>query len=1369
VKNKKFTFFKIINAVILVFISVIGLVSFLSTHQEIKAEAAVKSGNLVEVDTLGKFPEGVSGCGERSVKYEIVPDVGVSYTYLCTSGGSGNLYYQVDNCTTEGCVDGTNKYTDCGDIGIAFLCRTETPTSAKPGDTTNSKSGTTLTDQKAGITCDITVTDFKIVNEKKINLNYTLGDCTKDGAKLPNASFSCIAWVVAGDEKADDVQFGCAGGDEAKALTFDEGGALVWDSDQCYAFFTASGSTCIKEGEISSACGGTGFGVSSFNRTLFGLTVGAFPCAKKDFATFKAANPILSDIVSGPDGITGNGGGTLSDDCKGARDAAIADKKKEFTCNNGQKYTIDDKGQVVAPDGVTKYDSSGNKIQTSTSDGKTTVDKAVDATADLGKFIWQIAAGIFATLLFYINGIVFAVLYFFGAIVLFFLSINPAAGSAFDVASKPWGILVGVANAIILASFMYVGFGYLLGVESLKKNLGEFIQKIIYYAILLNFTLSGAATLVNIGYGMGNLIKVSYAGTTNGQELNYALSGNLLNSIGKVSLIRCGNQGVKDCVVYDNKTGKPDFFKSNNLGGIFGKPESAGEAAIREGISLVMAGFAIYVFWRVLKIVVFRFVGIWMIMILSPLGLASYFSPVESLQSLGKEMWDKFIKFVLFYPAFIFALILVNLLSGTFSSKYTAIDSKVVGAGTSATESLLNSTSVILGAVVSMTALYYVTKYFADSFDADMGKVGEAVGKGWEGTKKGLGGTFNVAKKGLGGTFNVAKKGLYGAGIAGRLGNKGIKSLAYATGNKDAYDKTADNFRKNATLRTVGNLLTGRTLYDLEQKAVSAKRVWTGISNTAKKDIERNKGEQDVYNSASLRGTLGKYIPGMTGILDNVGDDPLRGVAPDSLTTKLVDELAQEVGGNKANAVVEGTSNLPGPVILANLQGMLAKGSVDNDRLKEIYQQALKTDDAETLQILQNEPMFREAVKTMYDDVDTEIKNKISDNYGNFLPNDTKLKLNTESKARNKDYRPSNVEAMDEKFSQQYIKSLEELSKRGSQVAREKLASFKQQKASLGDAVKRADQKLHGVKDGEVKEALVNGNAEAYTKAAKQVKTNLKNPDKTKSEKFSKDTDRIMSMKEGEFEKFVDEHGLRDAHDELGLKDQKDFATRKAILKQTIEGSKQANKILESDKIKNLEKESEALESHANGTATNNDYKELALATDGLKAELEQDFEKVAMEEYEKNTAALQSDIDRIIKNTNKEYEEAKEEAIKNKRERVQTSSKKIKEHLRVASTATGADKDKAKENAKREASKHLDRSRGPGVGYDVVEKNIDHVADGTSVGWDSNLATNGQNYANNQQANSPNRVQEIKNQIGDAVKDAAISENQIDPDDINF
>ena len=55
----------------------------------------------------------------------------------------------------------------------------------------------------------------------------------------------------------------------------------------------------------------------------------------------------------------GSNGVTLSDECQGSRDAAIADNKKEFSCDNGKKYTINDKGDVAVDNG-----SNNNEVST---------------------------------------------------------------------------------------------------------------------------------------------------------------------------------------------------------------------------------------------------------------------------------------------------------------------------------------------------------------------------------------------------------------------------------------------------------------------------------------------------------------------------------------------------------------------------------------------------------------------------------------------------------------------------------------------------------------------------------------------------------------------------------------------------------------------------------------------------------------------------------------------------------------------------------------------------------------------------------------------------------------------------------------------
>lgn len=1367
-KNKRLTFFKVINSVILLLVVVVGIFGFLANNQEIKVEAAVKSGYLVNCGGSITFNSSTGQCLDLGTPIASECELGYSTTstqfLLCgqksnLSPGETLRYKVCQNGQTECDFEG-NKYTGCNTVGSSdsgfVLCSTVSTTTTTTNQQGSSVTTTTTkinkTDSKAGITCDITITNFNVVDSRKTNLNYTLGDCVKDGAKLPNASFSCIAWVIAGAKDANDVKFGCSGGDEAKALTFDEGGMVVWDSDQCYAFFTATGSACIKEGEIASACGGAGFGVSSFNRTLFGLTVGAFPCAKKDFATFKAANPILSDIISGPEGIAGTAGGTLSDECKGARDAAIADNKKEFTCNNGQKYTINDQGQVVAPDGVTTYDNNGNAIKTATGDGKSTTEKAVDAAADLGKFIWQIGAGILAVILFIFGTIALVVLYFFGAIVLFFLSINPASADAFAVAAQPWGVLVGVANLIILAAFMYVGFGYLLGIEDLKKNLGEFIQKIIYYAILLNFTLSGAATLVNIGYGMGNLIKVGYAGTTSGQELNYALMGNVLNSIGKVSLLRCGDK-TADCVIYDNqKGGSPDFFKFPDLGKAFGSPDSATQSAVREGMALIMAGFAIYVFWRVLKVVLFRFVGIWMIMILSPLGLASYFSPIESWQSLGKNMWGKFLKFVLFYPAFIFALILVNLLSGTFSTRFVKSDTQVA-ASSGFLESLVSATSVVLGAVVSMTALYYVTKYFADSFDEDMGKIGEAVGKGWEGTKKGFSGAWNTTKFAHRNTI----------GLGGRLGNTAIKAGFKATGNEKAYDALSEKF-KTGPLRSVGNFLTGKTMYNMEARAKVLKNAWEGRKNINKMEIEGEMGRQEAFTEASLR-----KIPGYLGgnfIADGLNATEgahFKNALREDLDDEYVHEIAKDVGESRAGDVVKGKPYGNSQMKKA-IRGMVKRNEV-GEQFKEMYEQALKEGNIEILQMIATSPLLKDKAKDLYRDLDQDARKAVQSKYGSFLQSDTSVVLNAESNARDRNHSLSNIDMADDNYRTAYTNELQKMANDGDKDAERRLKNIKSSKDKTVSTVKaRAEANINGADYDKVIQGLSQSiQSQTYKQTSDQLEQ-INSGAADIKQQFEDGLNGIDKMNEAQFEQFTNTHGFTDLHQDLkndtDLKE--DFESRKLAFKKAVEGVKDAEKVLQSTPVKQLQKESEVLQAHTNNTASSQQYKELGLIKGGLETSLKTDFEDIALQEYQNSEEYKEDSKHFRTVNPKLSAEGARAEALKQKQQALKASSAKIQEHVRIAATETDvAKKEEARQKAKDEVSKHV------ATGWGNAHNGIDSVVDNTqaSGSWDADLVNHGQNQAN---ITPPDRVAKIDEQIGAEIRNKAVLKNEIIPDDIN-
>jgi hypothetical protein len=768
-----------------------------------------------------------------------------------------------------------------------------------------------------------------------------------------------------------------------------------------------------------------------------------------------------------------------------------------LVCGN-QKGTTDGSTTCVDPDLKSADYSKAGGINRNAAAAESK--NPADGIAD---FVIKVAAIALTLVLYVLSTAGLIVLFFFGIMVLWLLDINPAALNFVDVAQKPWGMLASVGNIMILGAFMYVGFGYMMGIGNMKKNLGDFLLKIIYYAMLLNFTLLGAATIVNVGYGVGNLIKYAYASSTSKADVNKQLMGGIIGPIGAVSYLRCNNGNEKECnfSIQSDADVWGQSAKVEKIGAGIGQlwtdKTTAIAGAISEAVALVMIGFAIYVFWKALYVIFYRIVALWMLMILSPIALASYFSPVDEWKSIGKTMFDKFWKLVLFYPCFIFALVLVNTMSSAFSSAAqtaagvgstsgvattgaaaltggvqglsgsttTPFSIAVFAAGTSDPGASFKSLIVtVLGAAVAMMGLWMVTKYFSDSFEADMGKIGGGIKGAIDAGKTGL--------SNLGKTFNVAKKGLHIAGAPMRtLGSASKWALKKGGVDVDeigAKMEKGNVFQRGLAMagRTTSNLLTGRTLYDLENKAGMAKKLWDGMGNGEKKILAGQKARDDIKNSIALR-NLGL---GLGGILDDSGSDPARGLSRDVINGKdgkdLINGLIDSEVGKAKSAVVGDTSKLPPDIIEAKLRAMIdpktGKANINDDIFRDLYGQALEDGNSKVLQMIaMNEDMRTKAQSLYGAGLSDKAEDAVAEKYGAFLPKE-RISYNVSSKAGNKNYSPSVVEMMDDDFSQQYIAALKEQEKSGEKDATERLNRFiGNRKQQIGNASKRAYDALY--------------------------------------------------------------------------------------------------------------------------------------------------------------------------------------------------------------------------------------------------------------------------------------------------------------------
>jgi hypothetical protein len=394
--------------------------------------------------------------------------------------------------------------------------------------------------------------------------------------------------------------------------------------------------------------------------------------------------------------------------------------------------------------------------------------------------IFVYLAGFFATIVLWCLGIVFLII----------IQINPASSEFLNVAREPWQIVVSIANLLILFSFIYIGFGYLLGLKSIiKGNKWEnFVTNILIVGITVNLSLFGAAAFVNFTHGIGDTFIGAYS-TTNGKNRSEAIIGDFIKSIEQVSYIRCGAVNVTEgqkatsggpkCD--ENPLGTPlrlgegivNGLSFNIFGAFFGKKAGA-TTAITAGeiVYLIVMIYAIIQMWKAMFLAILRVVGLWILMVVSPLALVAYFSPFQNLKKLSNEWWENFSSLAFFYPIFIFGLILIGRISSAFSDSANKNLKVLVGSVTdnsgvlvsAATENTDSALATNLGLVI---AIAFASVYMLGLLVSSYNKMIEAIKSGIKTATSAIGGA--VQKLGTAGRLGSQAAGILLPGAANKL------------------------------------------------------------------------------------------------------------------------------------------------------------------------------------------------------------------------------------------------------------------------------------------------------------------------------------------------------------------------------------------------------------------------------------------------------------------------------------------------------------------------------------------------------------------------------------------------------------------------
>jgi hypothetical protein len=365
--------------------------------------------------------------------------------------------------------------------------------------------------------------------------------------------------------------------------------------------------------------------------------------------------------------------------------------------------------------------------------------------------VLSLIAWFFGTVLSYI-------MFLLGWMLIVLIRVNPAAGDWIGVALAPWGVVQSIANLIILGTFIFVAFAYILDITKYKTKIDSFLTNIVIVAIVMNLTLLGCASIINIAQGVGDAFVGGYATIKNVKDpgdyngIAQVFIGDTLTSFKKVSAIRCNNvngtsAGTGTSAQTPAKTGTTqtiaqaktaaecgDFEGKDNLGVLFGNKFNSdiganGATLVREMVYIAIVIFGIYAFFRIMMLALIRAVSLWLLMVTSPLALVAYFSPEGfGLKKMADKWGHNFFHFTVFYPAFVLGLILAQEMTAAFNTATTAAVPTIKAASGATVEANTTQTIilVLLGGIVAVGIL----KLLADFFEGVLKEITEAAFNG---------------------------------------------------------------------------------------------------------------------------------------------------------------------------------------------------------------------------------------------------------------------------------------------------------------------------------------------------------------------------------------------------------------------------------------------------------------------------------------------------------------------------------------------------------------------------------------------------------------------------------------------------------------
>lgn len=474
-----------------------------------------------------------------------------------------------------------------------------------------------------------------------------------------------------------------------------------------------------------------------------------------------------------------------------------------------------------------------------------------------------------------------------------------------------WGIVRDFCNMFFIFVLLYIAFGTILNLHSVKTK--EMIINVVIIGLLINFSLFATQVIIDASNILTRVFynqKTIITGTVQKDA-----SGNPLPVVSQLGAF--GEIKLSEAIV--SKVNPQELImQSQKVGAIqtSGSTEQPDANGISPGAFIIVILLAtavncvgLFVFFSSAVIFIARVVGLWLAMILAPLAFFSYIVPqLQDVEMIGwKKWWPDTLKMAFLAPIFAFFMYLI-----------VGFMSKGLGIMSADSKTGLNFVVSIVVPFVFIMVLLMKAKDIAKKMSGTIGesisKAGAMVGGLALGVATGGAAMAGRATLGRIGSSIASSSKLADAESRGVFGAKMLRNLGSAAG-KGSFDargvKIAGKGLSDTGLTSLGKPKEGGYLKAEQDKIAKRTNRKEELKKVATKGLEVDKRKAEVEKKKLENTNSGELhrIEAQLAIYRQQLKDTTNQIARDEISKKIGDENQKKFDINSGGIKPDGTYN----------------------------------------------------------------------------------------------------------------------------------------------------------------------------------------------------------------------------------------------------------------------------------------------------------------------------------------------------------------------------------------------------------------------------------------------------------------------------